>query len=79
MSAINLRTEIMHLLQKESNERLLAKISSLLKREGKTEDWDPTDEEVAELDAEHEKAVRCEGPAYPWEEVKRKAREALKK
>jgi hypothetical protein len=63
MSAIDLRTEIMHLLQNESNEGLLSRIRS----------------ELAELDAEHEKAVRGEGTSYSWDEVKRKAREALKR
>jgi len=36
-----------------------------------------TDEEVAELDAEHEKALRGEGPSYTWEEVKEMARKAV--
>jgi uncharacterized NAD(P)/FAD-binding protein YdhS len=38
-----------------------------------------TDEDVAELDAEHEKALRGEGPSYTWEEVKEMARKAVKR
>ena len=37
-----------------------------------------TGAEVAELEEEHGRALRGEGTSYTWEEVKRKAREALK-
>lgn len=42
-------------------------------------DQEVADKEVAELDAEHEKALRGEGPAYTWEEVKEMARKAVKR
>lgn len=50
MSAIDLRTEIVQLLQKERNESVLATICSLLKRNEKGEDFDITDDELAELE-----------------------------
>ena len=50
MSAIDLRTEIMQLLQKERNESLLATIRALLTREGKEGAFEITDDELAELE-----------------------------
>lgn len=50
MSAIDLRTEIVQLLQKERNESILATIRSLLKRDEKGEDFDITEDELAELE-----------------------------
>jgi hypothetical protein len=50
MSAIDLRTEIVQLLQKERNESILATIRSLLKREEEGEDFNITDDELAELE-----------------------------
>jgi len=50
MSAIDLRTEIVQLLQKERNESVLATIRSLLKRDEKGKDFDITDDELAELE-----------------------------
>lgn len=49
MSAIDLRAEILQLLQKERNESVLATIRSLLKRDDKEEAFDITDDELAEL------------------------------
>lgn len=79
MSTIDLRAEILQLLQKEESASLLERIRALLKREEDADEWDLTDEELAELDAEHEKAVRGEGESYSIEEAMRMAREALKK
>ena len=50
MSAIDLRAEIVQLLQKERNENILATIRSLLKRDEKGENFDITDDELAELE-----------------------------
>ncbi len=50
MSAIDLRTEIVQLLQSERNESVLATIRSLLKRDGQGQDFDITDDELAELE-----------------------------
>ena len=50
MSAIDLRTEIVQLLQKERNESVLTTIRSLLKRDEKGEDFVITDDELAELE-----------------------------
>lgn len=50
MSAIDLRTEILQLLQKERNESILTTIRSLLKRDDKGEAFDITDDELAELE-----------------------------
>lgn len=50
MSAIDLRAEILQLLQKERNESVLATIRSLLKRDEKEEDFVITDDELAELE-----------------------------
>ncbi len=50
MSAIDLRAEIVQLLQKERNESILATIRSLLKRDEKGEDFNITDDELAELE-----------------------------
>lgn len=50
MSAIDLRTEIMQLLQKERNESILSTIRSLLKRDDKGAAFDITDAELAELE-----------------------------
>lgn len=50
MSAIDLRTEIVQLLQKERNESVLATIRSLLKRDEKGKDFDISDDELAELE-----------------------------
>lgn len=50
MSAIDLRTEIVQLLQKERNESILATIRSLLKRDDMGEAFDITDDELAELE-----------------------------
>lgn len=50
MSAIDLRAEILQLLQKERNESILATIRSLLKRDEKEEGFDITDDELAELE-----------------------------
>jgi hypothetical protein len=50
MSAIDLRTEIVQLLQKERNESILTTICSLLKRDEKGADFDVTDDELAGLE-----------------------------
>ena len=50
MSAIDLRAEIVQLLQKERNESVLATIRSLLRRDEKGVDFDITDDELAELE-----------------------------
>lgn len=50
MSAIDLRAEIVQLLQQERNESILATIRSLLKRDEKGEGFDITDDELAELE-----------------------------
>lgn len=50
MSAIDLRAEIVQLLQQERNESILATIRSLLKRNEKGEGFDITDDELAELE-----------------------------
>ncbi|MBK7083842.1 MAG: hypothetical protein IPH53_03940 [Flavobacteriales bacterium] len=50
MSAIDIRAEIVQLLQKERNENILATIRSLLKRDEKGENFDITDDELAELE-----------------------------
>lgn len=50
MSSIDLRTEIVQLLQSERNESVLATIRSLLKRDSKGQDFDITDDELAELE-----------------------------
>lgn len=50
MSAIDLRAEIVQLLQQERNESILATIRSLLKRDGQSGDFDITDDELAELE-----------------------------
>lgn len=50
MSAIDLRTEILQLLQNERNESILTTIRSLLKRDEQGEDFDITDDELAELE-----------------------------
>ncbi|MBV6403393.1 MAG: hypothetical protein GFGODING_00131 [Flavobacteriales bacterium] len=50
MSAIDLRTEIMQLLQKERNESILATIRALLTREDKEGAFEITDDELAELE-----------------------------
>ena len=50
MSTIDLRTEIVQLLQKERNESVLTTIRSLLKRDEKGEDFVITDDELAELE-----------------------------
>lgn len=50
MSAIDLRAEILQLLQKERNESILATIRSLLKRDEQEEGFDITDDELAELE-----------------------------
>lgn len=50
MGAIDLRTEILQLLQKERNESILATIRALLKRDEKGEGFNITDDELAELE-----------------------------
>lgn len=50
MSAIDLRTEIVQLLQSERNESVLATIRSLLKRDSQGQGFDITDDELAELE-----------------------------
>ena len=50
MSATDLRTEIVQLLQQERNESILATIRALLKRDEKGTDFDITDDELAELE-----------------------------
>lgn len=50
MNAIGLRAEIIQLLQKERNESILATIHSLLKRDCRGQDFDITDDELAELE-----------------------------
>ncbi len=50
MSAIDLRAEIVQLVQQERNESILATIRSLLKRDEKGEGFDITDDELAELE-----------------------------
>jgi hypothetical protein len=74
MTAIELRTEITRLLREERNTSVLEAIRMLLRRE------DPEDfsiEELAELDAEHERALRGEGATYTPEQVKEMARQAM--
>lgn len=50
MNPIGLRAEIIQLLQKERNESILATIHSLLKRDSRGQDFDITDDELAELE-----------------------------
>ncbi|HRN37401.1 MAG TPA: hypothetical protein PLY76_09490 [Flavobacteriales bacterium] len=50
MSAIDLRAEIVPLLQSERNESVLSTIRSLLKRDDHGKDFDITDDELAELE-----------------------------
>lgn len=50
MSAIDLRAEMVQLVQQERNESILATIRSLLKRDEKGEGFDITDDELAELE-----------------------------
>ena len=50
MSAIDLRAEIVQLVQQERNESILATIRSLLKRDENGEGFDITDDELAELE-----------------------------
>ncbi|MBP8823848.1 MAG: hypothetical protein KBH07_09400 [Flavobacteriales bacterium] len=50
MSAIDLRTEILQLLQQERNESILSTIRSLLKRDERAEGFDISDDELAELE-----------------------------
>lgn len=50
MSAIDLRTEIMQLLQQERNESILTTIRALLKRDDQGEAFETTDDELAELE-----------------------------
>ena len=74
MTAIELRTEITRLLREERNTSVLEAIRMLLRRE------DPEGfsiEELAELDAEHERALRGEGTTYTPEQVKEMARQAM--
>ncbi|HQW04561.1 MAG TPA: hypothetical protein PLV08_02390 [Flavobacteriales bacterium] len=75
MTAVELRTEITRLLSEERNTSVLEAIRMLLRREDPDEDFSP--EERAELDAEHERALRGEGTTYTPEQVKEMARQAM--
>lgn len=75
MTAVELRTEITRLLSEERNTSVLEAIRMLLRREDPDEDFSP--EEHAELDAEHERALRGEGATYTPEQVKEMARQAM--
>jgi len=75
MTAIELRTEITRLLREERNTSVLEAIRMLLRREDVDDDFSA--EERAELDAEHEQALRGEGTTYTPEQVKEMARQAM--
>ncbi|MBS1941597.1 MAG: hypothetical protein JST38_12055 [Bacteroidetes bacterium] len=76
MTAIDLRAEILQLLQKEESTGLLERIRSLLKRQQDTEGL--SDEELAEL-CEIERRQESGEDAYvSMEEALRMARGALK-
>jgi hypothetical protein len=77
MSAIDLRAEILQLLQKEESTSLLERIRSLLKRQGTADDI--TSEELAELREIERSQVSGEDEYVSMEEAMRMAREALAK
>ena len=78
MTAINLRSEIVQQLKDMQDMSMLQRVLAYVQSLKRDESPDFTDDELAELDAEHDKAVRGEGPSYSWEEVKEMARKALK-
>lgn len=64
------------------NEAALQRVAKVIEKEAPDvapyHDQEVNDAEISELDAEHEKALRGEGTAYTWEEVKEMARKAVK-
>ena len=78
MSTSDLKLNLMERLALVKDAGFLQRLKQIFDKELGDQD-DFTEEELAEWDAEHEKALRGEGISYSWEEVKRMAREALKK
>jgi phosphoribosylanthranilate isomerase len=78
MTAIDLHTEIAHQLKELREKSKLQKVLDYIQNLKKGQDEEFSDVELAELDAEHEKAMQGDGTSYNWEEVKEMARKALK-
>ena len=76
MTAIDLRAEILQLLQQEESTGLLERIRSLLKRQQDTEEL--SDEELAELREIERRQESGEDAYVSMEEALRMARGALK-
>ncbi len=77
MTAIDLRTEIVQLLQQEQSTSLLERIRTLLKRDGRSEEI--SEEEVAELREIERRQESGEDEYVSLEEAMHMAREALNK
>ncbi|MBX2980796.1 MAG: hypothetical protein KF905_16035 [Flavobacteriales bacterium] len=76
MSAIDLRTEILRLLQKEESTGVLERIRALLKRQGDAGDL--SEEELSELREIERRQESGEDAYVSMDEAMRMAREALK-
>ena len=60
------------------DEARLERVAKVIEQEVPQLEDGITEEEIAELDAEHDKALRNEGPSYTWEQVKEMARNAVR-
>jgi ribonuclease D len=76
MSTVDLRAEILQLLQQEQSTSLLERIRTLLKRDGSSDGI--TEEELAELREIERRQESGEDAYVSLEEAMRMAREALK-
>lgn len=76
MSTVDLRAEILQLLQQEQSTSLLERIRTLLKREGRSDGI--SEEELAELREIERRQESGEDEYVSLEDAMRMAREALK-
>ncbi len=79
MSPMELRTQIIQLVEKEQDEHVLAAIHTLLRKITEPNDEDISDEELAELEKLRDQRLKGEGRIYSMEEAMKIARDRVKK
>ncbi|MDQ3101768.1 MAG: hypothetical protein M3R08_10310 [Bacteroidota bacterium] len=76
---MELRTQIIQLVEKEQDEHVLAAIHTLLRKITEPNDEDISDEELAELEKLRDQRLKGEGRIYSMEEAMKIARDRVKK
>lgn len=79
MSPMELRTQIIQLVEKEQDEHVLEAIHTLLRKITETYDEDISDEELFELEKLRDQRLKGEGRMYSMEEAMKLARDRVKK